>query len=245
MRIGVAGKTGSGKTTVAALLALALAERGLRTLAVDADPSPNLGVSLGIGAEAVDGARTVPKALVLGKGGGGVPPERLVANFGLVAPSGVTVLHALAANEQPAGCACAAHAPDWGVLGSALAAADAAVLDLETGLEHLGKPAGTLAHVDVLLVVAEPSVKAAVTAARVVARARDHGIADVRLVGNKHGEGGGEWSFAEVADGHRLLLAGVVPFSAGVVAADRAGTGLAPDGPLREAAGALAGALLS
>ncbi|HET7488592.1 MAG TPA: AAA family ATPase [Acidimicrobiales bacterium] len=243
MRVGVAGKTGSGKTTVAALLALAVAERGVRVLAVDADPTPNLAVSLGLGHEATAGARPVPRALIVGKGGGGISPERLVSGFGLVTPSGVTVLHAMAAAEQAAGCACAAHAPPWGVLGTALGEAGAAVLDLETGLEHLDRPSGTLAHVDVLLVVAEPSVKSSVTAGRVVSRAREHGIGDVRLVGNKAGQSDG-WSFDDVAGDHGVPLAGVLPFSTGVVASDKAGAGLAPDGPLREAAAALAGALL-
>jgi len=48
MKIAVTGKGGVGKTLVAAGLAWLFARKGLRTIAVDADPTPNLGVSLGL-----------------------------------------------------------------------------------------------------------------------------------------------------------------------------------------------------
>ena len=49
-KIAVAGKGGSGKTTVAGVLARLFADRGHDVLAVDADANPNLGISLGLGA---------------------------------------------------------------------------------------------------------------------------------------------------------------------------------------------------
>jgi CO dehydrogenase maturation factor len=48
MRIAVAGKGGVGKTTLTAFLAREFAGRGLRTLAVDCDPNPNLAESFGL-----------------------------------------------------------------------------------------------------------------------------------------------------------------------------------------------------
>ena len=50
-KIAVAGKGGSGKTTVAGVLARLLAEDGHDVLTVDADENPNLGISLGMGVE--------------------------------------------------------------------------------------------------------------------------------------------------------------------------------------------------
>ena len=50
-KIAVAGKGGSGKTTVAGVLARLLAEQGNDVLTVDADENPNLGISLGLGVE--------------------------------------------------------------------------------------------------------------------------------------------------------------------------------------------------
>lgn len=50
-KIAVAGKGGSGKTTVAGVLARLWAEEGTEVLTVDADENPNLGLSLGLGVE--------------------------------------------------------------------------------------------------------------------------------------------------------------------------------------------------
>ena len=48
MKIAVAGKGGVGKTVVAGVLASFFAENGFKVLAIDADPSPNLALTLGI-----------------------------------------------------------------------------------------------------------------------------------------------------------------------------------------------------
>ena len=48
MKLALSGKGGVGKTTLAALLAAALVRRGYATLAIDADPAPNLGAALGL-----------------------------------------------------------------------------------------------------------------------------------------------------------------------------------------------------
>lgn len=52
MRIAVAGKGGSGKTTIAGTMARLLGRRGRSVLAIDGDNSPNLGQVLGLDAEA-------------------------------------------------------------------------------------------------------------------------------------------------------------------------------------------------
>lgn len=48
MRVAIAGKGGTGKTTISGTLARVLARRGHKVLAVDADTTPNLAVTLGI-----------------------------------------------------------------------------------------------------------------------------------------------------------------------------------------------------
>ena len=55
--IAIAGKGGTGKTTVSALLIKLLSQKGL-VLAVDADPSTNLSQALGL---PLDESRTVGK----------------------------------------------------------------------------------------------------------------------------------------------------------------------------------------
>ena len=55
MKVAVAGKGGSGKTTIAGTLARVMADRGQRVVAIDDDSNPNLAVTLGAGAVAAPG----------------------------------------------------------------------------------------------------------------------------------------------------------------------------------------------
>ncbi len=48
MRIAIAGKGGTGKTTISGTLARVFARQGRRVLAIDADTTPNLSVTLGM-----------------------------------------------------------------------------------------------------------------------------------------------------------------------------------------------------
>ena len=57
------------------------------------------------------------------------------------------------------------------------------LVDMEAGVEHLGR--GTVAHVDALLVVAEPSMRSLETAAEVARMASDLGLRRQVLVINK------------------------------------------------------------
>jgi len=51
MKVAVAGKGGVGKTLIAGGLAAGFAQRGFKTIAIDADSSPNLALTLGLSAE--------------------------------------------------------------------------------------------------------------------------------------------------------------------------------------------------
>ncbi|MEP6904776.1 MAG: AAA family ATPase [Gemmatimonadales bacterium] len=48
MRVAIAGKGGTGKTTISGTLARILARQGRQVLAIDADTTPNLAVTLGV-----------------------------------------------------------------------------------------------------------------------------------------------------------------------------------------------------
>ncbi len=100
MQIAIAGKGGSGKTTIAGTLARILARRGHRVTAIDADSNPNLAVSLGVArgrAWELDGlpsdllqVRTEPsgeRALTLTKA-----PAEIFQEFGVDAPDGVRLV---------------------------------------------------------------------------------------------------------------------------------------------------------
>ncbi len=100
MRVAVAGKGGSGKTTIAGTLARLAAQEGRRVLAIDADPNPNLAVSLGLDRAVAAAIKPVPHSFVHhAEGPDGrysvgmsVTPERIVADYGAPAPDGVILL---------------------------------------------------------------------------------------------------------------------------------------------------------
>lgn len=64
MRIAIAGKGGTGKTTIAGTLARLLARRGRQVWAIDADSNPNLAVTLGVPREAHAALTPVPRSIL-------------------------------------------------------------------------------------------------------------------------------------------------------------------------------------
>jgi CO dehydrogenase maturation factor len=100
---------------------------------------------------------------------------------------------------------------------------------MEAGLEHLSRSGCTLAYADILLVVMEPTSKSVITASRTVALAAELGLSAVYVVGNKARTPEDVEFFRTICDAEGLILAGIVPYDADVVAAERAGTVLGPD----------------
>ncbi len=104
MKIAVAGKGGAGKTTVSGTIARALARRGHRILALDADANPMLGVSLGVGAEKTDLLVAVRQALDAGEVEHQPTVEGMVETFGTDAPDGVRLVVASRIDGYSSGC---------------------------------------------------------------------------------------------------------------------------------------------
>jgi CO dehydrogenase maturation factor len=92
MKIAVAGKGGSGKTTVSGILARAFARSGRRVLALDADTNPMLGISLGVGPEETDRLVAVRQALDDGEVEHEPTAAGLIETFGTDAPDGVRLV---------------------------------------------------------------------------------------------------------------------------------------------------------
>ena len=228
MKIGVVGKGGVGKTTLSALLARSLADRGRRVLAVDTDSNPNLGLSLGLDPIQTEALPTVPRSIVVGSRGDLTVAE-LMADYAADTPSGVTVMSALRVTEAAAGCTCGGHATVRSLLGEALETeTDDTVVDMEAGIEHLSRSGGTLAHADVLVLVMEPSLKAVITARRTIALARELGIGAWIGVGNKVSDDQKDLLARLCAD-HDVPLDVTVPVSRDVLEADRMGVPLELD----------------
>lgn len=64
MKLVVAGKGGSGKTSIAGTMARLLARDGYRVLAIDADSNPNLALTVGIPAARMRDMPTLPRTLL-------------------------------------------------------------------------------------------------------------------------------------------------------------------------------------
>ena len=100
MKIAVAGKGGSGKTTLAATLARLLARKGRSVLAVDGDSNPNLGVSLGLAATDSPSWPTLPRDLLVERTqpdgtrnpGLSMGVAEIANRYGVAAPDGVRLL---------------------------------------------------------------------------------------------------------------------------------------------------------
>ena len=94
---------------------------------------------------------------------------------------------------------------------------------MEAGLEHLSWAGGTLRHVDLLLVVAEPQAKSLLTAKRTIALARQLGIPRLDLVGSRVERPGDQERLEAFAAEHDVDLVAVIPRDDAVVDADKVG----------------------
>jgi len=64
LKIAIAGKGGTGKTTIVGTLARVLARQGRRVLAIDADSNPNLALTLGLTREQAAALTPLPRTLL-------------------------------------------------------------------------------------------------------------------------------------------------------------------------------------
>ena len=64
MRVAIAGKGGSGKTTISGTVARLLAQTGRQVVAVDADTNPNLAATLGLQPDRAREIVALPRSLL-------------------------------------------------------------------------------------------------------------------------------------------------------------------------------------
>ena len=104
MKVAVAGKGGSGKTSISGTMARILAREGHSVLAIDGDSNPNLALTLGIPAERMSDMPTLSRDL-LQRTGQGVQLtqtlDEICDSHSLTGPDGVTLL--VMAHPQHAG----------------------------------------------------------------------------------------------------------------------------------------------
>ena len=194
MKIAVSGKGGVGKTTVAAALARMFSAAGKRVLAIDADPVASLANSLGI----PDSDSIVPISEMkeeIEKRTGAKPgtfgaffkmnpkvddlPDLLYKE-----KDGVRLMVMGTVDTGGSGCVCPESVLLKALVTHLLLGRDEVViLDLEAGVEHLGR--GTAHAVDLMLAVVEPGTRSLEAARQIRKLASDIGIKNVAIVANK------------------------------------------------------------
>jgi len=196
MKIAITGKGGVGKTTIAASLSRYFAENGFNVLTVDADPDANLGLALGMNEDMIasivpisEMKEMVEERTAADQGSFGKMfrmnpevadiPERYAKEF-----NGVKLLTMGTVDTGGSGCVCPEHVLLKMLMSHlVLYQKDVVVMDMEAGIEHLGR--GTAGAVDAFIVVVEPGVRSIQTYKKIKSMAMDIGVKQVYVIGNK------------------------------------------------------------
>ena len=195
-KIAITGKGGVGKTTLTALLAHIYAEAGQPVIAIDADPAASLAYALGMPDDVA--AQVTPIAemedLIYERTGakpgtsGGFfkinPRVDDIPDRFSVLHRGIRMLQLGTISTGGSGCIC----PESAMLKSLvtyliLYRDEVMILDMEAGVEHLGR--ATAGAVDAFLIVVEPGRRSLSTAQTIRRLAADIGIRHCYVVGNK------------------------------------------------------------
>jgi CO dehydrogenase maturation factor len=227
MKIAISGKGGVGKTTLAGTLARLFARDGYNVLAIDADPSMNLGSALGI--KALPRPVTEHKDLVQERAG--MPMgmfkmnpkvDDVVSMCGCTGPDNVKLVVMGTIDSGGSGCMCPANAFVKALIRHVITREkDLVIMDMEAGIEHLGR--GTARGVDAMIAVVEPGMRSIETVQRIKQLGEQIGISRYFAVINKTDDPG---PVKDKLDQMGIPIIGTIPFDKKLIEADLAG--LAP-----------------
>lgn len=188
VRLAVVGKGGVGKSTLSAAIATELATEH-EVLAVDADPDANLARALGCeNPPAITDERDLIEDRVGERGGLlTLTPdvEDVFESHSSTFGGAGRLLTIGAPKGGNTGCLCPENSFVQSLVRSALET-DRVVMDMEAGIEHLGR--GTADAVDAMVVVVEPSVASLETADRIETLASDLAIPTYAVVNKVRGD---------------------------------------------------------
>jgi CO dehydrogenase maturation factor len=235
LKLAITGKGGVGKSTLAGTLARLMAAAGRPVLAIDADPDANLASAIGLPDELRRSVHTISEERQLIEERTGAKAREFGQVFRLnpdvsgiaeqygTSFAGTHLLVLGAAQKAGGGCAC----PEAVLLKSlvrhlVLQRDEVVILDMEAGIEHLGR--GTAMGVDLILVVVEPGLRSIETAHRIRAMAASLGIQRFAVVLNKSTAVEDRRWIAQEFGAEGLL--GVIPYDRRVADADRRGVSL-------------------
>jgi CO dehydrogenase maturation factor len=229
MKIAISGKGGVGKTLLASLLAKIFAQSGYSVIAIDADPDANLAATLGF----PDPEKITPISEMAD-----LIEERTGARPGESAPyfklnpkvddipekfamkmDGIRLMLMGRVKRGGAGCYCPESALLQTLMSHLLLARnEVVIMDMEAGIEHLGR--GTARAVDMLVIVVEPGRRSIETASSIKGLASEIGLGNLALVGNKvRNESDKDFLISNLSDFDFL---GFIPYDQAVIEADHA-----------------------
>ena len=229
MKIAISGKGGVGKTLLSAFLSHTFSKAGFSVIAIDADPDANLAATLGF---------THPEQIVpiseledLIEERVGVRPGQSGSIFKLnpkvddlpdkysVKINGIRLMSMGRIKRGGTGCYCPEGALLQSLMSHLLIQSDEVViLDMEAGIEHLSR--GTTKSVDKLIIVVEPGRRSIETAQTINELAKDIGVENIAIVGNKiRSERDKEFIKSSLPDSEFL---GFIPYDPAITEADLA-----------------------
>jgi len=213
--VAVAGKGGTGKTTICGILVQHLADKKKgHILAVDADPNSNLNEVLGVKAPVTIGEI---REGMLGRGEGDTIPagmtkqEYMAYMFGdaLLEEEGFDLL--VMGRTQGAGCYCYINGVVRAQVDKYSGSYSHIIVDNEAGLEHISR--GTLPQIDILLLISDCSRRGIQAAGRAAKMAADLNLKPkvLKLIVNRAPvEGPGDGVLDEI-NNQGLDLLGIIP----------------------------------
>jgi CO dehydrogenase maturation factor len=196
VKIAISGKGGVGKTTLAGVMARILANRGRKVLAIDADPDSNLASAIGLPKEALAKLSPIASMTSMIEERTGAKKGTFGSMFKLnpkvddipdemgVSYQGVRLLLLGCIPQGGGGCFCPENVLLKNLIRHLLVQREEAlIIDMEAGLEHLGR--GSTGYVDALVIVVEPGQRAMNTARQIKKLGEDLKIKNMMIVGNK------------------------------------------------------------
>jgi CO dehydrogenase maturation factor len=230
MKLAVTGKGGVGKTTVVAGLARVLADRGRKVLVIDADPASNLALALGFPKDKRLSPIAEMKELIEerteakpGSMGGffklNPRVDDLPDKYSLE-KDGIRLMVMGTVQKGGGGCVCPENVMVRTLVAHLLLGRnEVVILDMEAGVEHLGR--ATAQAVNKLIVVVEPGQRSLEVAQKIRQLAGDIGLKNIGLVGNKvRGDRDRDFLQGKMPD---LPFLGYISYDPKVVEADLAG----------------------
>ncbi len=233
MKLAISGKGGVGKSTIAGAIALLLARRGGSVLALDADPDANLASALGIPDDIQNEIVPISRQVELIEERTGAKVKQYGQMFKLNPEvsdiagkyatnyNGAALLVLGAVKRGGGGCACPESVLIRALVNDlVLHKNDALVMDMEAGIEHLGR--ATSKGVDRMVVVVEPGRRSFDCAEKVVRMAGEIGIATTAFIANKVTCPEDEKFIRENLPEDAELL-GIIPYTEAIRTADQHG----------------------